>query len=245
MSASDTQPGPAFDPVQRASLADSVLVALRRAIVNGEIAPGTHLVETDLADQFEVSRATIRQALAQCKVEGLIDVRPHRGAVVTRMSNEAARDVCVVRGLLEGWVARMSCLALREEDLESMRAISRQMGDAVREGDVYRVANLDIDFHERILTSDGNEYLRERWLSLNALHGALLATRLAYYHYDPTGIVERHFTLIDALSGRDPDSAEKAVRAHYIAPFIPEGSTHPSLDGLATALILPFEVNHD
>jgi DNA-binding GntR family transcriptional regulator len=239
------QSGSTFDPVRHPSLADTVLVALRRAIVNGEIAPGDRLVETDLADQFEVSRATIRQALARCKVEGLIDVRPHRGAVVTRMSNEAARDVCVVRGLLESWAARRACLVLADEDLRRMRAISREMGEWVQRGDVYRVAELDIDLHSRILYCDANEYLRERWQALNALHGALLASRLAYYDYDPVGVIQRHLDLVDAVARRDPDAAEEAIRTHYIAPFIPEGSPRPSLVSVNATTSSSAEPSHD
>jgi DNA-binding GntR family transcriptional regulator len=229
--------------VLRPSLADAVLVALRRAIVNGDIAPGEHLVETDLANQFQVSRATIRQALAQCRNEGLIEVRPHRGAEVTRMSNEAARDVCVVRGLLEGWAARASCREFSSENLMEMRAISHQMGESVRSGDVYRVAELDIDLHSRIFACNTNEYLYERWQSLNALHGALLSTRLAYYDYDPVGVVQRHLDLIDALSRRDPDAAEDAIRAHYIAPFIPDDSPRDRVVDLAPGSISPLEPN--
>lgn len=220
--------GRTFDPVNHPSLADSVLVALRRAIVNGEIAPGERLVETDLADQFQVSRATIRQALAHCKVEGLVDLRPHRGAIVTRMSSEAAREVCTVRALLEGWAARTACLVLDEADLEAMRAISRRMGDSVRQGDVYAVVELDIELHTRICCCEPNEFLRERWKSLDALHGALLASRLAYYDYDPVGLVQRHLDLVAALARRDPDAAEEAVRAHYISPFLSDMPTATS-----------------
>jgi DNA-binding GntR family transcriptional regulator len=237
------QPRRPFNAVLRPSLADAVLVALRRAIVNGDIAPGEHLVETDLANQFEVSRATIRQALAHCRNEGLIEVRPHRGAVVTRMSNEAARDVCVVRGLIEGWAARASCLAFSEEDFEDMRDISRRMGESVRSGDVYRVAELDIDLHTRIFCCNTNEYLYERWHSLNTLHGALLSSRLAYYDYDPVGVVQRHLDLVNAFARRDPNAAEVAIRAHYIAPFIPEDSSHPDLVQIDTRSVPPTEPN--
>ncbi|HZU13995.1 MAG TPA: GntR family transcriptional regulator [Chloroflexota bacterium] len=235
MQSPEPRPRRSFTPVRHPSLADTVLIALRRAIVNGDIEPGQRLVETDLADQFHVSRATIRQALERCKVEGLIEIRPRRGAVVTRMSNDVARDVCVVRGVLESWVARTSCRRLTDQDLERMRALSREMGDLVRSGDVYGVAERDIEFHSLILRGDTNAYLRERWDSLNALHGALLASRLAYYDYDPAGVIERHLDLVGALARRDPDVAEHAVRGHYIAPFIPDESettTIVSLDAL-------------
>src|SRR5947209_3181840 len=109
---SETAPAHAFVPVESQSLADSVLVQLRKAIINLDVAPGDRLVEMELAEQFAVSRATIRQALLQLRFEGLVDMRPRRGVVVTRMSSRTARDVCTVRGLLEGWAARTACSVL-------------------------------------------------------------------------------------------------------------------------------------
>lgn len=219
----DRAPGNIFAPVQPLYLAESVVAEMRRAIVNGTIPPGERLIETDLADQFQVSRAIIRQALAQLKNEGLIEVRPRRGAVVTRMSNEVAREVCTVRALLEGWAARTACLTLSDEQLERMRCMSDEMGANVERGDVYRVMELDIEFHSLICQSEDNAYLLERWQSLDALHGALLASRLAYYNYDPLGVIRRHRDLVDTLVRRDPDLAEEAVRTHYISRFIEGG----------------------
>ncbi len=238
MHVAEEQRGHLFEPMRYLSLAESVLAELRRAIINGDIGPGDRLVETELAEQFQVSRATIRQALAQLKVEGLVDVRPRRGAVVTCMSRETARDVCTVRGLLEGWAARTACLVLTETQLQNMFSMSAQMGECVRKADVYGVMQIDIELHSLICRCEANEHLWERWQSLNALHGALLASRLAHYNYDPVGIVQRHQELVSILSQRDPDSAEGAVRYHYIAPFLESGQEGPATPGIGSLYTL-------
>jgi DNA-binding GntR family transcriptional regulator len=205
-----------FRPVRAASLADSVVAQLRRAVVNGDVPEGHRLREIDLAEQFQVSRATIRQALAQLRYEGLIEIRPHRGAIVSRMSLEAAYDVCVVRGILEGWAARTACTALSVQQLAEMRGLCREMGERLRAGDVLGLVEADILFHRYICESDANEQLREHWRSLNALHGALMSTHLAYYTYDPEGVVAMHENLCDVLTARDPDLAEQSIRLHYV-----------------------------
>jgi DNA-binding GntR family transcriptional regulator len=227
----EEQRGHTFGPMRYPSLAESVLAEVRRAIINGDIGPGDRLVETDLAEQFQVSRATIRQALAQLKVESLVDVRPRRGVVVTRMSRETARDVCTVRGLLEGWAARTACRVLTETQLESMFSMSAQMGECVRKSNVYGMMEIDIELHSLICRCEANPYLWERWQSLNSLLGALIASRLAYYNYDPIGVVQRHQELVSTLSQRDPDSAESAVRHHYIARFL-NGQEEPATSGI-------------
>lgn len=205
-----------FEPVKHPSLCDAVLADLRRAIVNGKLLPGERLIETALANQFHVSRAIMRQALQQLSFDGLVEIRPRRGTVVTRMSSRVARDVCTVRGLLEGWAARSACQTLGEGELRRMREIGAEIGACLREGDAYSVVTLDIEFHTLICRSDPNQRLFMQWSSLNASHAALMSSRLAHYNYDPVTISALHTQLCDVLAARDSDEAERAVRLHYL-----------------------------
>ena len=205
-----------FEPVKHPTLCDAVLADLRRAIINGQLPPGERLVETDLAEQLHVSRAIIRQALQHLSFEGLVESRPRRGAVVTRMSSRVAHDVCTVRGLLEGWAARSACHALGEADLRRMRALSDEMGACLRRGDAYSVVALDIEFHTFICRSDLNHRLFMQWSSLNASHGALMSSRLAHYKYNPLTVIALHTQLCDVLAAGVADEAEQAVRLHYM-----------------------------
>src|SRR5581483_3615952 len=205
-----------FETVKHSSLCDAVLVDLRRAIVNGQLPPGERLVESDLANQFHVSRAIMRQALQQLSFDGLVEIRPRRGTVVTRMSSRVARDVCTVRGLLEGWAARSACQALGDAELRRLRAIGEEMGACLRRGDAYSVVTLDIEFHTLICQSDPNQRLFMQWSSLNTVHGALMSSRLAHYHYNPVTVSALHAQLCAVLAAGDPDEAEQAIRLHYM-----------------------------
>jgi DNA-binding GntR family transcriptional regulator len=148
------------------------------------------------------------------------------------MSSDAAGQVCTVRGLLEGWAARTACLQLTEDQLATMRSMSREMGESVRQGNVYEVMEIDIAFHTLICRCSDNDYLFDRWQSLNALHGALLASRLAYYNYDHVGIVRRHEELCETLACRDADAAEAAIRSHYIGAFLENAADSVAVIGL-------------
>ncbi len=208
--------GHILEPVHSPSLADSVLSELRRSIINGKLPPGERLIEAVLAEQLQVSRSTIRQAFQQLRFEGLVEMRPRRGAVVTRMSSRAARDVCAVRGVLEGWAARTACVVLTGAQLTTMRNLSERMGECLVSGNVYGVVEIDIEFHTFICQSDSNQRLREYWQALNALHGALMSSRLAHYNYDAATVVGLHNELCSVLAIRDADAAEQAVRLHYL-----------------------------
>jgi DNA-binding GntR family transcriptional regulator len=205
-----------FEPVKQQSLSDAVLADLRRAIVNGKLRSGEHLVETDLANQFHVSRAIMRQAIRELSFEGLVEIRPRRGAVVTRMSSAVARDVCTVRGLLEGWAGRSACRTLTEAARRRMRSICDEMAECLAGGDVYGVVTLDIEFHSFICESDPNQRLLTFWSSLNASHGALISSRLEHHKYAPAVFAGLHSEIHDVLARGNPDEAERAIRLHYM-----------------------------
>ncbi|MGH2389645.1 MAG: GntR family transcriptional regulator [Chloroflexota bacterium] len=205
-----------FEPVKQQSLSDAVLTDLRRAIVNGKLRPGEHLIETELANQFHVSRAVMRQAFQELSFAGLVEIRPRRGAVVTRMSSDVARDVCTVRGLLEGWAGRAACRSLTDPEKRRMRDICDEMAVCLEQGDIYGVATLDIEFHGMICRADPNQRLFSSWSSLNTLHGALISSRVGIHHYEPAAFAALHTSLCDVLEGGDPDQAERAIRLHYL-----------------------------
>jgi DNA-binding GntR family transcriptional regulator len=207
---------PPVGPLAHRSLPEAVMAELRRFIVNGHLPAGTRLIETELAEQLQVSRATLRQAVRHLAFEGLVDVRPRRGVFVARMSTEVALEVCQARGVLEGCMARSACLVLATERIQDMRVFARRMGDAGRQGDVTGVAKLDIEFHTMVCDNQPNRRMAELWATLNAQNTAVLASRLAFHRYDWDDLVNFHLSLCDTLAMRDPDTAEKAVRDHYV-----------------------------
>ena len=97
-----------------------------------------------------------------------------------------------------------------------MRAIGDEMGACLRRGDAYSVVTLDIEFHTLICRSDPNQRLLMQWSSLNTVHGALMSSRLAHYHYNPVTVTALHAQLCDVLAAGDPDEAEQAIRLHYM-----------------------------
>ena len=84
-----------------ASLAKSIRVRLREAILKGNFAPGAHLPEVEIAARYKVSRGPVREALAQLEQEGLVLLRRNRGAVVARLSRADLEEVYSLRLSLE------------------------------------------------------------------------------------------------------------------------------------------------
>lgn len=97
---------------------------LRDRILNGDLAPGTRLIEREIVERHDVSRVTARSALARLAAEGLVTVESHRGARVASLDAEALRDLFALRTALEVEAARIA-LAERPAELDA------ELGDAV------------------------------------------------------------------------------------------------------------------
>ena len=96
--------------LEKTSLRQQALSALRRAITTGELPPGTHLVETELSDALKISRGTLREAMRQLQQEGLISATGDRGRLLVRhLDAKEIRDIFQVRAALEALAARELC----------------------------------------------------------------------------------------------------------------------------------------
>jgi DNA-binding GntR family transcriptional regulator len=88
-------------PLQRTSTVDQLAAALRERILDGELAPGRRLVERELVEAYDVARHTLRAALRELQVEGLVRVEPNRGARVAQLSADDLGDLFALRLALE------------------------------------------------------------------------------------------------------------------------------------------------
>jgi DNA-binding GntR family transcriptional regulator len=102
----------------------ALTTTLRDRILNGELAPGTRLVERALVESYDVARVTVRSALQQLAAEGLVVIESHRGARVAALDTEELHDLFALRTALEVEAARIA-LAERPQELDA------ELGDAV------------------------------------------------------------------------------------------------------------------
>lgn len=108
-------------PARRAA-APSAYDQIRTAIVEGRYSAGTHLVEQRIAEEFDLSRTPVREALRTLEAEGLVRIEPHRGATVRTLSVAEVVDLYDLRARLEGYAAE---LAAQRRDDDDVAAIDR------------------------------------------------------------------------------------------------------------------------
>jgi DNA-binding GntR family transcriptional regulator len=195
------------------SLHDEVAAQLRDRIFAGELLPGTFLDEARLAEQMQISRTPLREALKVLCAEGLVRHEPRRGSFVNQVTEQDLDEIFPVLALLEGRCAREAAVNASDGDLRQLEALHDKLSrhaKARRINDYY-AANFAI--HEEIITLANN-----RWLALVIadLRKIVKLSRLQQLHapgrLDQS--LSEHLAVFAALKARDPEGAEAAMRTH-------------------------------
>jgi DNA-binding GntR family transcriptional regulator len=189
------------------------LTQLRQAILRGETAPAQRLVENELAEQFGVTRASVRAALIELESEGLVERIRNRGSRVRVVSVDEAVAITECRMALEGLCAAKAAVEADAEQLERLTAIGEAMTKAVSDGDPMLYSDLNHELHAMVREFSGQ---RTAVSLLERLNGQLVRHRfqLALRPGRPQQSLSEHLAVIDAIRAREPQAAEAAVRSH-------------------------------
>jgi DNA-binding GntR family transcriptional regulator len=142
--------------IPQASLADTAYAALLEAIVRGDLAPGTRLRDSELADQLGCSRTPVREALRRLEDEGLVETRRNALTQVAPVRPERIADAFPVVAALHGLAARLGVPALGPPDIERMERHDAERTDALRRGDVLGAIAADDRLHGVLLAAAHN-----------------------------------------------------------------------------------------
>ena len=199
--------------LQKKSLREQALAALRAAITSGELEPGRHLVETELSEMLQISRGTLREALRQLEQEGLLSAGPRGRLSVRHLDAKEIRDIYSVRAALESLAARTLCeLPDRQHVISSLRSAIEAMAAAEKASLQDRVES-DLEFHRTMCRLTGNETLLHSWESLE---GSIRMSIM--FAGQDKGVknmsVDRHYDIVAAIETGDASLARKTIREH-------------------------------
>ncbi|HEY8700182.1 MAG TPA: GntR family transcriptional regulator [Arthrobacter sp.] len=199
--------------LEKKSLREQALSALRAAITSGELEPGRHLVETELSDMLRISRGTLREALRQLEQEGLLSAGPRGRLSVRHLDEKEIRDIYAVRAALESLAARTLCeLPERQTVISSLKAAIGAMKAAEKESLQKRV-ELDLEFHRTLCRLTGNETLLHTWESLEG--SIRMSIMFAGLEKGVKNMgVDRHHDIVAAIETGDGSLARKTIREH-------------------------------
>ncbi|MET8468385.1 GntR family transcriptional regulator [Streptomyces sp. NPDC006422] len=198
--------------MDRSTLRERVLQALRSAITAGAYRPGDHLGEVELAGRLGVSRGTVREALRHLQQEGLVRAGARGMLRVNSLSAEEIRGMFRVRAALEGLaVTEIIARPDRADAVATLRAAAGQL-DAAGADFAARV-EADLGFHVRLCEVSGNSMLVESW---RHLEGRIRVTIMSRDQDDAPVMMtrDRHAAIIDAIESGDVAGAVAVVEEH-------------------------------
>ncbi|SAL40260.1 GntR family transcriptional regulator [Caballeronia terrestris] len=191
---------------------ERIHAALTSALLQGKLAPGSQLVERDLAAAFDCTRGTIRKVLTRLGFEGKVVLEANRGAFVPSPSEDDIRAVYRARQLLEAGIVVTLCGALTAQQKRRLRAHVKSEERASKAGKVEDCVRLAGQFHLLLVELAGAPELHVFFAQLVA------KTELYKALFDPSKASicasDDHTQLIDALESGDLDTALAAMREH-------------------------------
>jgi DNA-binding GntR family transcriptional regulator len=201
--------------IKRQSVPESLRDSLQERILNGEFREGDALIQDALAEEYDVSRMPVREALRQLEACGLVAMRTHKGAVVTSLPTEQIEELFELRAMLEGEILLRAISRMTDQDLAEARAIQGQLEAAYQQGDIASWGRLNWAFHRRLYAPAG------RVQTLALLQGVNLQIerymRLHLLLTDGLDEAERdHRELLRLCALREADQAAAFLKRHIL-----------------------------
>lgn len=196
-----------------------VLDELRRAITSGELKPGAPIRQDALAEQLDVSRVPLREALKILEGEGLVVHHAHRGYFVTELSLADLSEIYRIRELLEAEAVHAAVSRMSPDLLAQLKEAHREVERTGAAGDVAAMAAANRRFHFLLIEASGMPRLIRL---IGTLWDATDAYRSLYYVEAPNRerVVHEHQAVLDALRDGDAEAAVRWLdkhRAHAVS----------------------------
>ncbi len=205
-------------PFEQRTLGDEAANRLRTAIRNGELRPGTRLVERNLAERLGMSRIPIREAIQRLVEEGLVRKAAHRGTFVYMPTRAEIEEISSLRVVLERFVVARVIARWTPIHALRLQGVVDQMQQAATQQDLHGVSEQDYLFHCLLCELAEHGLLMEvvsslRWRINRFLHeanGMLTATQLEWH-------VRAHQQLIEALTQGNVVQAQDEITQHVVS----------------------------
>jgi DNA-binding GntR family transcriptional regulator len=201
--------------LDRATLRERALQALRSAITSGQYEPGDHLGEVELATRLGISRGTVREALRHLEQEGLVTAGQRGMLRVNKLSPVEIKGLYLVRAALEGLaVTTLIDAPDRDQAVSTLRAALAGLSDTGTE--LAARVEADLSFHLLLCELTGNPMLVESW---KHLEGRIRVTIMSHDAEQLPAIMahHRHAAIVDAIEASDPIGARAVVEQHMAA----------------------------
>ncbi|WFF41551.1 GntR family transcriptional regulator [Salinicola endophyticus] len=202
-----------FATIQQRDLVNQIADMLTEALLKGDFAPGVHLAEAQLARDFGVSRAPVREAARLLESRGMLVSQPRRGFFVRTFNADELEDVYDLRLCLERHAVRLLAGKLTDEMEAALTHQLEKMRQVARDGTAVQQIEEDVAFHRMLCEFSGNQRLVRVFDEL--CHEMRFCILLIGQLYDDAmRVADTHEPILEALRTRSPDAGEAALDYH-------------------------------
>lgn len=200
-------------------LRDDVYKTLRDAILKGELAPGTRLMEIHLSNSLGVSRTPVREAIRMLESEGLAVTYPRKGARVARMTIKDLEDVLDVRKALDVLAVKEACKNSDDATIAELEGEMHKFESAVVSEDTRAIVESDESFHSIIYRAADNPKLME---IIKSLREQMYRYRYEYVKEKTIldSLILEHKKILEGIKNRDKDLVQKIMEEHLDNQYI-------------------------
>ena len=189
---------------------DFICDSVKTQIMSRAIFPGNRIVEDDLAKEFGVSRAMIRNVMLKLHSEGFVEIIPNKGTIVTKPTHQKILEVYHTRLHLELGVAVLAVQNITEEAIARLEKNYAAQQELKKAYSITTYAELNRAFHWELVLAANNEFYQKY---LNEIYNVVHIFMLFYDDAtDNTRSLQNHRLLLDALKERDLRKIEDAIR---------------------------------
>jgi len=192
---------------------------LRNRIISGELPPGSRLLELELSDEMDVSRAPIREAFNMLEKDGFVKIIPRKGVVVSEVTIDDIYAIWEMRMLIEPYAARITLDAIPSEEIEEMEKEILYVKAHPEEFERYMES--DLKLHDLVTKYLDNAFMKATMDNLRA-HSLRIRWTDEYtttgtrHPETPAAVNEEHLKIIAAMKKRKPELVQKAFKDHLI-----------------------------
>ena len=195
------------------NLTEQVYDALRRDILSGRYQKGDALTEMGVADELNVSRTPVREALRQLEQEELVAIRPNRGAVVVGIEKMDFQDIYYIRSLIEGIAAERAANTASDEDIRALEERVELMEFYLEKKNYEKMLEMDDSFHHMLYELSGSRMLARILKELH-IYAAMIRQASMRQEGRAEHTVREHRAIYEAIAQHDGATAKACAIAH-------------------------------
>ena len=225
-----------FTPIKTKRLYEEIMEQIKRLLTDGKLKPGDKLLaEREMAEQFQVSRASVREAIRTLEMLGIIDIRPGEGtfirdtetddiirplAMFLAVERSSLLDMFEMRRIFETATAGLAAQRATEEELDQIEAMLENMRERLNVQDPARGEEFDAAFHYAVAEATHNSLLTKlfKTVSEEFAKANSVARRQLYQSGEENAqkIIDQHAEILSGIRSRSPEVASKAMLSHLL-----------------------------